>query len=199
MNGIEKIIARIEEDAAKSEAAILAEHTEKLNALREKTDARIREIRAEAEKKAATERCEIEARAAQSGVTASRDRLLGAKRELIDEAFARAVASFETMDADTYRTIMGGYLAELVSEKEFAGASCTLVVPEKAPCTADELVAFVGEPAKKAVGRVETSAKIPAGFILKTGEIECPCIPDKLIGSRKEELTAAVAFVLFGA
>lgn len=199
MNGIEKIIARIEEDAAKSEAAVRAEHTEKLNALREKTDARVKEIRAEAEKKAAAERSEIEARAAQSGVTASRDRLLGAKRELIDEAFARAAASFATMDADTYRTIMGGYLAELSAEKEFAGASCTLVVPEKAPCTAEELIAFAGETAKKAVCRVEKSEKIPAGFLLKTGEIECPCTPEKLIGSRKEELTAAVASVLFGA
>lgn len=199
MNGIEKIIARIEEDAAATEAAIRAEHEEKLNALREKTDARIRDIRAEAEKKAAAERSEIEARAAQSGVTAARDRLLGAKRELIDEAFARAIASFADMDADTYRTIMGGYLAELVAEKEFAGASCTLVVPEKAPCTADDLIAFAGAKAKKAVAHVETSAKIPAGFLLKTGEIESPCTPDKLIGSRKEELTAAVASVLFGA
>lgn len=194
MNGIEKLIEKIYADAAIEDNKAIEEYEKKIAEIKNDAQNRINEINEAAKKKAELEKEEIFERAKKSAVTSTRDVLLGAKQQVIKEAFERAIKSFNTMEKGQYISIISKYLNESLSQAEFM-LGCTLILPQNAVCTKEELLLTVTN--KECIKEVVLNDKIDAGFILKTPEIELSCTPEKIIMAKKEALMPSVVEALF--
>lgn len=200
MNGIDKITARIAADAQ-------AEN----RVLREETEQRCAEIRAEYEKKAQEEYRKIiqegerenERRAASIERTAkleSRKSVLAMKQEVVSKAFALAKAKLVSLPEQDYVS----FLARQACEASITGEEEVILNKEdRARCGAKVVKAAndllkkrrVQHPALTLSGEVR---EMSGGLILKQGDIEVNCTVDILLELNRESLSAEVAEVLFG-
>lgn len=198
MNGIEKITAKIYEEAEADCAAVRAE-SDKLCA----------EIRAENDKRAQEEYWRIvregvkdtEQRVQRLGRTAAleaKKSVLSMKQDAVSKAFEEAQKLIAGLPE-------GDYVAFLA--REAAGASITgeeeVILSEadkaklgaKAVKKANELLAAEGKTAFLSLS--DETREMSGGLILKQGDIEVNCTVDTLLSLSRGELAARVAEVLF--
>lgn len=193
MNGIEKIIARIGDDAsAEAKRATDAANAEIL-AINASADEKIKAVNAEAERRASDAEKQALLRAEKAAETKKRDIILKAKNDLIDRAFDEALMSFSTMDEKTYVSIFSPMLASALSDASLLGEK-TLVFSEKERFE-KTLLKSADVPSDV---KTEKTGCFVGGFVLKTDGIEISCTAEKLIASEKSELCADIYSVLFG-
>lgn len=198
MNGIEKIISRINADAAAEVAEIKAASDAKCAALREEY-----EKRAEAEyaqlaadgKAAAGTRYDRLCGAAR--LQAKKD-LLEEKQALIGETFAKAVDSLVALPEDEYVALC----ARLAAKSAFSGEEELVFSPadkaSRAAAVCEKANALLAESGKKAALTVsDKSRDICGGVILTDGKVEMNCSFELLVGALRNELSGDVAKVLF--
>jgi V/A-type H+-transporting ATPase subunit E len=227
MDGIEKITARIREDAQREIAGIEAQAAQKAEAIREqyreqaKREAQTILTRGQ---KAAEERQER----LQSAAGLERRKLeLAAKQEVLNEAFALAVEKLCSLPEEQYialladmavRAARSGREQLIFSQKDRARIGKQVVMaaneilvkrvaPELPESLADSKVgAFLGKVVQSTTAMVtgtgmltlsEETRPIRGGFILSDGDVEVNCAFDVLVRMERERLEKDVADLLF--
>jgi V/A-type H+-transporting ATPase subunit E len=195
MNGIDKIIARLQSDTqteidalnAETEArcaALRAEYAEKAQAV---YDARIR---------TGTEECRVQGeRLASAADMESRKGMLAFKQSLVSDAFLGAVKQLTELPRDEYVSFLAGLAA-----KAAADGTEELVFNAKDAAAVGADVAKEANALLGAKGRLTVSPQtrdIPGGVIVRQGDIETNCAVDVLVQMQRSALASQVAEVLF--
>ena len=227
MEGIEKITAKIAQDAQAEIGRLMAE-----------TDERVKAIQAEAQAQAQREAGEIEAR----GKAAASERLerlssaaqmerrkleLGAKQEVLGEAFGLALEKLCTLPDQEYIALLTKLVLETSSSgkeqlifsqkdrnkvgKQVVMAANEALVKERAPGLPEEMSkskvgAFVDKLVHNTAAIVtgagmltlaEETRDIRGGFIMVDGDVEINCAFDTLVRLQREQMEKKVADALF--
>ncbi len=222
MNGIEKITARITNDAQAEAQDILREGEAKVRAIREKYEAQAKEealaAKARGEEAAQRQYERLESAAAMD----AKKMLLSTKQELIDEAFRKAQQQLLSLPADSYANL----LAVMAVKASRTGREEILLSPqdrknvgEKVVAKANELLSKSDEPQDGGAGESKVSAAIKkmvrgvgaaggltlsketrdiaGGLILRDGSVELNCALETQLRTLRESMTAQIAGILF--
>ena len=228
MNGIEKITARIRQDADADVAAIRAQAEAQAAQIRAQYEAQAKaqaEKAAESCRQAARQRLErLESVAEMEGKTS----LLTAKQACIDQAFAKAREKLLTLPEADYVEL----LAKLAARSSVTGREEIVLnrrdreaVGAKVAARANELLAQAAAPELPAelkeskAGSILTkvvtgasallqgtamltlapdTAEIEGGLILRDGQVEVNCAFETQLRLLRENMAGQVAQVLFG-
>lgn len=200
MEGIEKITARIIEDAEREIAAMQQETEEEVNTL-------LAQAQTEAEqesmellirgRRAAEERRE---RLSSSADMECRKLELAAKQELLQQSFDAALEELCALPQERYVTL----LSALAVEASSSGRERMILSARDADRLGEEIVKAANAVLQKAGRRGELTLSqetrpIPGGFILAEGDVELNCAFDTLIQLQREKLEKEVAAILFPA
>lgn len=194
MNGIEKITARIEQEAQSEIDRILEDARTKAGEIAAKyqiqADSERNELSARNEKNAA----EREERLVSVAQMESRKVILAAKQEMVEKAYQRAGEKLRNMSQQDYVEVLAKLLVRASSTKKeevVFSAKDAGEVGAKAVQKANELL-------KDGTLTVSKEHReISGGFILKNGNIEVNCTFDTLVRLQKAETAGAVVNKLF--
>ena len=227
MEGIEKITAKIAQDAQAEIARLTAETGEKIKTIQAEAEAQARKEAAEIEAKgraAADERLERLSSAAQM----ERRKLeLGAKQEVLSEAFDLALEKLCTLPEQEYIALLTRLVLEASSTgreqlifsqkdrntvgKQVVIAANDALVKERSPGLPEEVAkskvgAFVDKLVHNTTAIVtgtgmltlaEETRDIKGGFIMVDGDVEINCAFDTLVRLQREQMEKKVADALF--
>ena len=228
MDGIEKIMARIREDADREIAQMNQETDGQIAALQAQTQAQTDRERADIlsrGRRAADERLERLKSAAQM----ERRKLeLAAKQEVLGEAFEKALEKLCSLPEEEYirlltalvlRAATTGKEQLIYSHKDRSRVGKAVVVaaneamvkqvaPELPDSLADSKVgAFLGKVVNSATAQItgtglltlsEETRPIRGGFILTDGTVEVNCSFEAMLRLQREKLEKPAAEILFG-
>lgn len=193
MNGLDKIIARMEADTRAECDALAANAAENAAAI-------LRDYQAQADAAARDSAQRAEAQAAEhlehlngSSQLACRQRVLAAKQQLIDETFARAAQALAALPQAAYIDLLAALAAEngsgdeelLLSarDRETVGAAVVEAANAKKPSAAFRL----SDEARDTGG----------GLVLRRGRVELNCSFTEKLRQLRQEESSAVAKLLF--
>ena len=229
MNGIEKITAKIAADTEAEIAQLTAQTDEKVRSIGEAAKAQADKESADTlarGRKAADERLERLKSAAQME---TRKLALGAKQEVLGEAFDLALEKLCTLPDGDYIELLTRLAVEASSTgreqlvfspkdrarigKQVVVAANEALVKNVAPelpesITDSKVGAFVGKLVNSATAQItgtgllslsEETRNIRGGFILVDGPIEVNCAFETLVRLQREKLEKQVADILFEA
>ena len=227
MKGIEKITARIEQDANADIAAQMKAAEEKAAAVRAQYEAQAREETAKAAENAEKAALQLVERAESAARMDAKKLTLSAKQECIDKAFAQAAKGLITLPEEEYVDL----LARIAARSAQTGREEVLLnqrdrdaVGAKVVSRANQILAKSVAPnlpqelksskAGKIIDKVVTGANavlqgtamltlaqetrdITGGLILRDGNVEINCAFETQLRLLREEMAADVAKVLF--
>lgn len=227
MKGIEKITARIEQDANADIAAQMKAAEEKAAAIRSQYEAQAREETAKAAESAEKAALQLVERAESAARMDAKKLILSAKQECIDKAFAQAAKGLITLPEEEYVDL----LARIAARSAQTGREEVLLnqrdrdaVGAKVVSRANQILAKSVAPnlpqelksskAGKIIDKVVTGANavlqgtamltlaqetrdITGGLILRDGNVEINCAFETQLRLLREEMAADVAKVLF--
>lgn len=193
MNGLDKIIARMEADTRAECNALAANAAENAAAI-------LRDYQAQADAAARDSAQRAEAQAAEhlehlngSSQLACRQRVLAAKQQLIDEAFARAAQALAALPQADYIDLLAALAAEngsgdeelLLSahDRETVGAAVVDAANAKKPGAAFRLS--------------DETRDTGGGLVLRRGRVELNCSFTEKLRQLRQEESSAVAQLLF--
>lgn len=227
MDGIEKITAKIQQDAEREVAALMAQTEEKVAAIQAQAAAQVEQERGDIlarGRKAADERLERLQSAAQME---TRKLILASKQEVVGEAFEKAVDYLcdlpenklvELLTALAVEASATGKEALIFSVKDRARigkqvviAANELLVKGVAPelpgsLTESKVGAFLGKVVNSATAQItgtglltlsEQTRPMRGGFIMVDDDVEVNCTFETLVRLQREKLEREVANVLF--
>lgn len=190
MNGIEKIIRRIDADAQAEIDRILAEAAEQAAGItakyRAQADAEAAALASRNEKTAA----EREKRLVSSAQMEARKTELAAKQSLVEQAFALALEKLCAMPDDPYTAAV----AELLVQAAPDGRGSVIFAPAERERIGKQAVALANE--RLGGGKLvlaEETRPLKGGFVLSSGNVEVNCTFDTLVRLEKAEAAGAVA------
>lgn len=193
MNGLEKIVARMEADTQAACDALAASAAENAAAI-------LRDCQAQADAAAQDSVQRAAAQAAAhlehlngSSQLACRQRVLAAKQQLIDEAFARTAQALTTLPQAEYVDLLASLAAEngsgdeelLLSkaDRDAVGAAVVEAANAKKPGAAFRLS--------------EETRDTGGGLVLRRGRVELNCSFTEKLRQLRQEESSAVAQLLF--
>lgn len=193
MNGIEKITQLIESDAqaeidrilgdARDEAARIAAQYQG------QADAEAAELAAKNEKAAA----EREERLVSVAQMEARKVTLGAKQEMVEKAYIRALEKLCAMPDEQYVAV----LADLLVQASSSGHEEVVFSPEDRERVGKAAVEKANAASGKKLVLSAESQSIQGGFILKDKNVEVNCTFETLVRLQKAETAGAVVKKLF--
>ena len=196
MDGIEKIIERINAASAE-ECAVIAQEAEKdCEVIRADYAQKVQRVYESAVKNGETEARLVAERFVRNAKLNARKDILTAKQEAMDMAFAAAKAMLEAMDEDKYVA----WLADMACEA--SDGSGELILSKRDAALGDKIVAKANEAllakGKKAELTVSTETQdLDAGFVLRDGKLEVNCTLSAILDMKRKDIAAAVADMLF--
>ena len=193
MNGLEKIVARMEADTQAACDALAASAAENAAAI-------LRDCQAQADAVTRDSAQRAEAQAAEhlehlngSSQLACRQRVLAAKQQLIDEAFARAAQALTALPQAEYVDLLAALAAEngsgdeelLLSEtdRDAVGAAVVEAANAKKPGAAFRLS--------------DETRDTGGGLVLRRDRVELNCSFTEKLRQLRQEESSAVAKLLF--
>ena len=228
MDGLEKITARIREDADQELAALNAQTEEQIAALQAQTDAQAEKERAEIlsrGERAAAERLERVKSAAQM----ERRKLeLAAKQEVLSEAFEKALDKLCALPDEEYVPLLTALVLQAASTgreqvifspkdrsrigKAVVVAANEAMVKQAVPelpetLTESKVGAFFNKVVQSAAAQLtgtglltlsEETRPMRGGCILVDGPVEINCSFETMLHIRREKLEKPAAEILFG-
>ena len=193
MNGMEKITARMEADAARSLKELEEQTERQLAELRQACQVRIEQDRAAAAQRsdqAAQERYE---RLCSAAVMETRKLALSAQQEVLKEAYERALAQLCEMPSEQYLDL----LVHLLKRAASTGTEEILLSQKDHDTLGRELT----ERANRELGTHLTlsvkCADIRAGFLLVSRECDVNCSFETLLALSRERTERGAAELLF--
>ena len=227
MNGIEKIIDRISGDAQAEIDAILDEARAEAAKITAKYADQAKAEADEILKRGSAAAAEREERLASMAQMEGRKAELGAKQEVIEEAFELALKKLLALPEDQYVELLAGLAAKAsvtgketlifsakdrdrVGKKVVAAANAKLakkVAPELPEELAESKVGAILDKVVAGASALingtgmltlsEETRPIDGGFILSDGAVEVNCSFATLVRLQKTEITGEVSRVLF--
>ena len=193
MNGLEKIVARMESDTRAECDALAASAAENAAAI-------LRDCQAQADAAARDSRQRAAAQAAEhlehlngSSQLACRQRVLAAKQDLIDEVFVRAAKALTALPQAEYIDL----LATLAAENGSGDEELLLSAADRDAVGAAVVEAANRKRAGAAFRLSEETRDTGGGLVLRRDRVELNCsFAEKLRQLRQEE-SSAVAKLLF--
>ena len=227
MKGIEKITARIEQDANADIAAQMKAAEEKAAAVRAQYEAQAREETAKAAENAEKAALQLVERAESAARMDAKKLILSAKQECIDKAFAQAAKNLLTLPEEEYVDLLARIAARSAQtgreevllnqrDRDAVGAKVVsranqILAKSVAPNLPEELKS---SKAGKIIDKVVTGANavlqgtamltlaqetrdITGGLILRDGSVEINCAFETQLRLLRESMAAEVAGLLF--
>lgn len=219
MNGLQNIIAKIEDESRKECEAILSAVKDEADRVKKEYEAlaanAVSEIDAALEKEAEA----VIARARSSSAMMRRNVISGARSKNVDEAYQKALEFIYSLPREKYADLVISFAVGAIKNHIAAAASRAAAYGESVDSAPFELVfneadrAAIGEYCvfsiknnhKKELGadvlrRVclsEATAKIDGGVIVRSGQIEENCSFALLVGDLREKLDPVIYKTLY--
>ena len=194
MNGIERIIARIEEDAQAEIDALMEKAREEAagveETFRREAEAEAAALAVKAQKAAA----EREDRMVSSAQMEKRRRLLAARQQMVEQVYETALEELCTLPHAAYVEI----LTALLLRASANGKEEVIFSKADRERVGEEAIAAANTRGKQLILSEETRP-IRGGFILKSGRVEINCSFEMLLQLQKSQSGAEVAAILFPA
>ncbi len=195
MNGIEKIIQRIDADTQDQIDSLMAASQQEAQKLTAAYQAQADQLAAQLtaqNEKAAQERTE---RLVSTAQLEARKTILAAKQEMVELAFRTALEKLRTLPDAKYIQVVAGLLASAAPD----GQGEAVFAPEDRErigrTAVEQANRLLG--AKGALTLSEETRPTGGGTVLKSGRIEVNCTFETLVRLQKAECTAEVAHRLF--
>lgn len=193
MNGLEKIVARMEADTQAACDALAASAAENAAAI-------LRDCQAQADAAAQDSAQRAAAQAAAhlehlngSSQLACRQRVLAAKQQLIDEAFARTAQALTALPQAAYVDL----LASLAAENGSGGEELLLSKADRDAVGAAVVEAANAKKPGAAFRLSEETRDTGGGLVLRRGRVELNCSFTEKLRQLRQEESSAVAQLLF--
>lgn len=193
MNGLDKIIARMESDIRAECDALAANAAENAAAIRRDYQAQADAAARDSAQRAQTQAAEHLEHLNGSSQLACRQRVLAAKQQLIDEAFARTAQALAALPQADYIDLLAALAAEngsgdeelLLSarDREAVGAAVVDAANARKPGASFRLS---GE-----------TRDTGGGLVLRRGRVELNCSFTEKLRQLRQEESSAVAQLLF--
>lgn len=192
----ESILERIDQGSRETTAGILREAQAKAEAIRKASEEKIAAGRENALEQARLEALALDDRMRRMALLDARKAMLAVKREVLDEAFTSALKKMEAMSDEQARAFGLALLLEAAHGDE------TLETGD-AIAWCDQSFVDEANAALQAVGRLGTitlssqTRRVSSGFVLIRGGMEINCSFAAALESRRTDLEAEVAGLLF--
>ena len=193
MNGIEKIISRMEADAKAERDAITAAAQQKAESIRHDYQATADTLQQEAQVRRQAQNAERLEHLNGSSQMACRQRVLAVKQEVIDEAFARAAQQLTQLPAEQYVPL----LAALAADNGVGDEEILLSAADRQAVGQAVVDAANTRKPGAAFRLSDETRETGGGLVPRRGKVELNCgFTEKLRRLRQEE-SSAVAKLLF--
>ncbi len=193
MNGLEKIVARMEADTQAACDALAASAAENAAAILRDCQAQADAAAQDSAQRAAAQAAEHLEHLNGSSQLACRQRVLAAKQQLIDEAFARTAQALTALPQAAYVDLLASLAAEngsgdeelLLSktDRDAVGAAVVEAANAKKPGAAFRLS--------------EETRDTGGGLVLRRGRVELNCSFTEKLRQLRQDESSAVAQLLF--
>lgn len=219
MNGLQNIIARIEDESRRECEAILSSAKDEADRVKAEYDALAADAAAEIDAALEKEAEAIITRARSSSAMMRRNVISGARSNNVDAAYKKALDFIYSLPREKYADLVISFAVGAIKNHLAAAASKEAVYGETVDAAPFELVfnetdrAAIGEYCvfsiknnhKKELGsevlrRVclsEDTAKIDGGVIVRSGQIEENCSFSLLVGDLREKLDPVIYKTLY--
>lgn len=193
MNGIDKILQRLDDEAQGKIDAILAEAKQQAAELEAKANAEADRLGAELDARGSKDAEEREERLVSVAQMEARQKVLAAKQEMMEEAFAGALDKLCGAPDKEYAALCAGLLVKAAPD----GKGEAVFAEDR-----QEAGRLAVEQANKMLGGGAlklSSVKRPikGGFILLSGSVEVNCSFETLVRLQRSESAGEVAALLF--
>lgn len=193
MNGIDKIMERIRQDAQAQQDAARAQTEEQLERIRQDFQAQAEQLRREQELQGQQSAQRRREQLRSSAGMERRQRLLTEKQSCIDEAFAAATRQLRSLPREEYARVLAHLAAaagcgreELILSAEDRAELGQAVVEQANALKAGAAFTLSGQ-----------TRDLHGGLILKDGDVEYNCSFDTQLRLLRESMAAQVAAILF--
>ncbi len=195
INNADKLLARILEDAKAEAARIEAAAAAEAEAIAEKAEKEAAAIAAEAEAKAAAALHEVVEHAETAAKLDARKQALGAKRAVLDEAFAAALEKLNALAGEARISL----LVKMASLEADGGETVAFAPAEEAAAASvlDKVNAALAAAGKAPLALGAADASIQGGFKLLSGGYEKDCSFEAMLREARDRLESGVAKRLF--
>ncbi len=198
MNGIDKITARLSEEAEAAASVVLAEADAKCAEIKAGYLKREEALKAALKDEADRERKSEAERLESSLLMMEKKEMLALKQEMVEEAFGLAREKLLSLSEEEYTA----FLAREAAAAAEHGLGSIVLNPEDrkkyGPKVLSEANRLLRE---KGIGGELTlddeTREIAAGVVLKNGAVEVNCSVDTLLALMRKELASEVASILF--
>ena len=194
MDGMEKITARIQEDADREIAAMNARTDEQIAALQAQAQAQADKETVDLAARNQRAAAEREERLVSAAQMEARKTILAAKQAVMEEVYAKALEKLRSLPQDRAVEV----LASLLNEAAPQGKGEVLFSAQDRENVGRAAVDAANAQNGGQLTLSGETANIPGGFILRNGSIEVNCAYDTLIRLQKTETAGQVARQLFG-
>lgn len=194
MNGIERILQRIESEARAEREEILNNARKEAAVIESRYQAQAEQETAELEAKRQRAAVEQEERLLSVAQMEARKTLLAVKQELVEQAYSQALEKLCSLSEAERVSV----LAELLARASSNGREEVIVSPGDHDGAGRAAVEKANADAGLQLTLSEETRPIRGGFILRDGSIEMNCAFDTLIRLQKTETAGMVAKKLFG-
>lgn len=194
MNGIERILQRIEAEAQAERDQLLKAAHEEAEQIRSRYQAQAEQEAAEQEAKRQRAAQEQEERLISVAQMEARKTLLAAKQALVEQAYSQALERLRSLSEAERIPV----LADLLARASSNGQEEVIVSPEDHAHVGQAAVEAANAASGLRLTLSEETRPIQGGFILKDGSIEMNCTFDTLVRLQRTETAGMVAKKLFG-
>lgn len=193
MNGLDKIIKKIESDSQEACRAMISEAELKAKEILSAGEKNCEEIKKREEIRCETACADVRARAKSAAELEIRKGKLLARQTVISDMLEKSKNSLKNLDKEEYFSLILKMVGKY-SEKQDG----IIVFSKKDTDRMDKN--FISKINKVSAGKLtlgEPDRKIDSGFVLVYGDIEINCTFDTIFTVEKEKLTDVVSAVLF--
>lgn len=193
MNGLEKIVARMEADTQAACDALAASAAENAAAILRDCQAQADAAAQDSAQRAAAQAAEHLEHLNGSSQLACRQRVLAAKQQLIDEAFARTAQALTALPQAAYIDL----LASLAAENGSGDEELLLSKTDRDAVGAAVVEAANAKKPGAALRLSEETRDTGGGLVLRRGRVELNCSFTEKLRQLRQEESSAVAQLLF--
>lgn len=190
------ILKRIEEDARVAAAEILRDAQAKADAIRSASDSRISKGRDAAMEQARQEAIALDDRMQRMAKLDARKDMLAAKREVLDEAFARALDKLYAMPEDKARAFgLSMLLSSATGEETLIPDAESAWCDQQFVDAANAALVKAGKPGHIVLSKDRRS--LGGGFVLARSGMEINCSYKAAMEARRMDIEAEIVSILF--
>ena len=193
MNGIEKIISRMEADAKAERDAVTAAAQQKAESIRHDYQATADALQQEAQVRRQAQNAERLEHLNGSSQMACRQRVLAVKQEVIDEAFAQAAQQLTQLPAEQYVPL----LAALAADNGVGDEEILLSAADRQAVGQAVVDAANTRKPGAAFRLSDETRETGGGLVLRRGKVELNCGFNEKLRRLRQEESSAVAKLLF--